>query len=331
MLLSHPTATPAADTASSERQILPDYFVVNYAHTGLRDRSDEAQLRIVGAFSTTQGAQKFCDAFTAMHQMDCFMVQRGTACLVPKNYAYFEEDGGDKRCRDKVEAVSDTYREARARERQEFKDNKARKQSYTKGAEFDEETERSEFMKLLKTREEDRLSGENFMQTELFSVSTDDSVSEKLKGSFRFAAVSTMPDTTTDNPAEQEHCFVIHNVFKSVEDAKAYIGRELNIHVQDKDIFVVDMYEWMRLSYSFSNFAMEHVPTEYRDPTQNTIMQYRMSGARRKREKIEAEHRSKIPVQDIAPQGSEEDEDAPPPPSPVPPAPEPSLTEITVE
>lgn len=283
------------ELVTTARQVVPEYYVVNYAHTGLNQKAKEAQFRIVGAFSTLKGAQSFSDKFSAVHDMDCFCVQRGIPNMIPKDY-WFEKD--PKGAQSKLQGMIDRSIEQRKEEREEFQANRERKQRYAQNdVEFDADREREEFQKLVRERQEDQQRAKEYMESEMFCLSS--SVDERLRGAFSVAAVSTIPDHTTEDVSMQEHAFVVHNTFKSVEEATAYIKKELNIRVQDRDIFVVDMYEWMQPSYSFSSFVMDHVPTEYRDKMQNEIMQFKMSGARLKKESLEAQYSSKIPTHEI--------------------------------
>lgn len=282
-------------TASSARHVVPEFYVVNYAHNGLNQRAKEAQFRIVGAFSTQKGAQGFSDRFSSVHGMDCFCVGRGQPNMIPKDYWFVDDPTG---AQTKLQGMIDESIRKRQMERDEFQANRARKRQYAKDdGEFDAELERSELEKLIQNREDDKEKASAYMESEMFSLT--DPVDTRLRGAFGFAAVSTIPDTTTEELSEQEHGFIIHNVFKTVDEATNYIKKELEAKVQDRDIFVVDMYEWMQPSFSFSDFVMDHVPTEYRDKMQNEIMQFKMSGARQKRESLEAQFNAKMPTTEI--------------------------------
>ena len=215
--------------------------------------------------------------------------------MIPKDYSFEKDPEGAQA---KLQGMIDRSVQDRKDERSEFKENRERKQKYaTEDAEFDADRERTEFHKLLEQREQDKAEAAKYLETEMFSIS--DPVDDRLRGAFTVAAVSTIADRTTQDVAKQEHAFIVHNTFKSVEEATAYIKRELEVKVVDLDIFVVEMYQWMQPSFSFSDFVMDHVPTEYRDKMQNEIMQFKMSGARLKRESLEARYNCKMPSHEI--------------------------------
>ena len=146
----------------------PMYYAVNYAHMGLREKSLEAQIRIVGAFSTIEGMRQFSTKFSEEHGLDCFLVTKGVPTLIPCNYSFLE-DGGVQ-MQHKMDAIVHDFEERNGENRSEFNSNRDRKKSYAKDSTFDHDTELKKFQDLCKQRHDIVEKGKSMMCGEMFSI-----------------------------------------------------------------------------------------------------------------------------------------------------------------
>lgn len=92
-----------------------------------------------------------------------------------------------------------------------------------------------------------------------------------------FAVISILPDTSRDEPADQEPALLVWDVFETEEAARSAIKENLAVVARDVHLDVVVMYEWLPLT----GLSMADVTEEFRDESLSQIIQTRKSESKR--------------------------------------------------
>lgn len=114
-----------------------------------------------------------------------------------------------------------------------------------------------------------------------------------------FAVVSLLPDMLDLDQPEPGVC--VHGLFPAEHVAREHLKTHVAPYVVDRDLFVVDCYEWLRIE---DDSRSDQIPREFRDEKQDEIIQAKSRGARRAdafKDWCKRENYDEVPVVEVGP------------------------------
>ena len=259
----------------------PTHFVVNIAHTGLKLKANGPCFRLIGAFYTGAQAQAFSDAVHARYDLDCIKIKVGATMPIFSTYEFMWNSLYTVM---KIDEIKDHHKTEVSNEHAEFVNHKKELQS-KKDKEEKLKYAQTQTKKMVELRKADKRASMALLENQSSATGREAPFEEKFKGIFNFMNVSFMQDPS----AKREHTIQVHSVHRSFEEGKKHT-EVLAKQITDKNIYTLEMYQWIHADMAFCEHLMEKIPRVYRDQVKNELMQYQLVGKKKKREDIAYEH-----------------------------------------
>ena len=259
----------------------PTHFVVNIAHNGLKLKANGPCFRLIGAFYTAKQAQAFSHAVHAHYDLDCIKIKVGATMPIFSTYEFMENPLYTPM---KIDEIKDHHKTKVQNEHEEFVNHKKELQS-KKDKEEKLKYAQTQTKKMVEMRKADKRASMELLENQSSATGQEAPFEEKFKGIFNFMNVSFMQDPS----AKREHTIQVHSVHRTFEEGKEYT-KALAKKITDKNIYTLEMYQWIHADMAFCEHLMEKIPRVYRDEVKNDLMQYQLVGKKKKREDIAYEH-----------------------------------------